>query len=119
MAWSAVFSFPNQATQMKEYLVSYEMTCGLLVVDGAIYSQYRAEIAPLLRAVSGAFRFDFEIARTLKSEVDHEINRLFLLRFPDREAKERFFANPQYVAVRSRLFERAVLGMTILSEHEF
>jgi len=98
--------------------VSYELTLGLLVVDTAIYAQYRAEIAPLLRAEAAAFRFDFEIARTLKSEADHEINRLFLLRFPDRAAKERFFTNPQYLEIRSRLFERAVRGMTILAEHE-
>jgi uncharacterized protein (DUF1330 family) len=94
------------------------MILGLLVVDTATYARYRAEIAPLLRAESGAFRFDFDIARTLKSEADHEINRLFLLRFPDRDAKGRFFANPQYLEIRSRLFERAVRGMTILSEHE-
>ena len=98
--------------------VSYEMTLGLLVADTATYAQHRAEIAPLLRAESAAFRFDFEIARTLKSEADHEINRLFLLRVPDRAAKERFFANPQYLEIRSRLFERAVRRMTILSEHE-
>jgi len=96
----------------------YEMMVGLLVANTAIYTQYRAEIAPLLEAESGVFRFDFEVARTLKSEADHEINRLFLLRFPNREAKERFFANPQYVEIRSRLFERAVRGVTILSEHE-
>ena len=98
--------------------MSYEMTVGLLVKDTAAYTQYRAEIAPLLLAESGAFRFDFEIARTLRSEADHEINRLFLLRFPDRAAKERFFAGPQYKEIRSRLFESAVRGTTILSEHE-
>lgn len=98
--------------------MAYEMTVGLLVEDTARYQEYRAEIAPLLRAESGYFRFDFEVGRTLKNEADHEINRVFVLRFPNREAKERFFANPQYREIRSRLYEPVVRGTTIVSEHD-
>jgi uncharacterized protein (DUF1330 family) len=95
----------------------FDMTVALLVADQDRYAQYRAEIATLLKAAGGAFRYDFEIARTLKSEAGHDINRVFLLRFPDREAKERFFAHPQYLEIRARLFETAVQRVTTIAEH--
>jgi len=95
----------------------FEMTVGLLVSDNETYTRYRTEIAPLLEAAGAAFRFDFEIARILKSEGDRKINRLFVLRFPDRAAKERFFADPRYLEIRGRLFEKAVEQTTIVSEH--
>ena len=46
----------------------FEMTVGLLVVDQEKYAQYRAEMTPLLEAAGGRFRYDFEVARTLKGE---------------------------------------------------
>ena len=98
--------------------MAYDMTAALLVANEDQYAQYRAEIAPLLEKAGGAFRYDFRIAATLKSEVDHEINRLFILRFPDRAAKERFFADPQYRAIRARLFEPAAPRMTVVGEGE-
>ena len=96
----------------------FEMTVGLEVTDGAKYAQYRAEIAPLLEGTGGKFRYDFEIARTLKSEASHPINRLFVLQFPDRARREEFFKNPEYLEIRRRLFEKAVDQMTILAERE-
>jgi uncharacterized protein (DUF1330 family) len=95
----------------------FEMTMGLFVADHEKYAQYRAEIAPLLEAAGGGFRYDFEIARTLKSETLDEINRLFVIRFPDRDTKDRFFADPQYVAIRSRLFDKAVKSKTVIAEY--
>ena len=97
--------------------MAYDMTAMLFVADQGKYAQYRAEIAPLLEAAGGAFRYDFEIAKALKSEVGHDINRVFILRFPDREAKERFFTHPQYLEIRARLFDKAVRSMTIIAEH--
>ena len=95
----------------------FDMTTALFVADPDKYAQYRAEIAPLLKAAGGAFRYDFEIARTLKSEAGHEINRVFILRFPDRGAKERFFTDRRYLEIRARLFETAVRRMTTIAEH--
>jgi uncharacterized protein (DUF1330 family) len=95
----------------------FEIIVGLLVVDHERYAQYRAEIAPLLQAAGGRFRFDFEIARTLKREAEHEINRLFVLQFPGRAAKERFFADPQYREIRARLYESAVKSTTMVAEY--
>jgi uncharacterized protein (DUF1330 family) len=97
--------------------MSYEMTVGLLVADQEKYSQYRAEIAPLLDAAGAGFRYDFQVARTLKSEADHNVNRVFVIQFPDRASKERFFADPQYVEIHDRLFEKAVQGTAIIAQY--
>ena len=87
------------------------------MTDHEKYAQYRAEIAPLLEAAGGRFRYDFEVARTLKSEAGHEINRLFVIQFPDRASKERFFADSRYLEIRARLFEKAVEGRAIIAEY--
>jgi uncharacterized protein (DUF1330 family) len=96
--------------------MSYEMVMGLLVLDHAKYTQYRAEIAPLLEAAGARFRYDFEVAGILRSEAEHEINRVFVLQFPDRTRKEQFFSSAQYLEIRARLFEPAVGGVTTLTE---
>jgi len=97
--------------------MSYEMTVGLLVADHEKYAQYRVEIGPLLAAAGGRFRYDFEVARTLKSETGEDINRLFVIQFPDCAGKDRFFTDPQYLEIRARLFEKAVGRMRIIAEY--
>ena len=97
--------------------MAFELTIGLWVVDGEKYARYRAEIEPLLKACGGTFRYDFEIAQTLKSEASHGINRLFVLQFPDPAAKLRFFEDPQYLEIRARLYEPSVQGWTTIAEH--
>jgi uncharacterized protein (DUF1330 family) len=98
--------------------MAYEMTVGLLVVDQQKYTAYRAAIAPLLEEYRAGFPYDFDIARTLKTSASHEINRVFVIRFPDRAAKERFFADPRYVAIRAERFVPSVAGTTMLGERE-
>ncbi|HLJ91254.1 MAG TPA: DUF1330 domain-containing protein [Candidatus Angelobacter sp.] len=98
--------------------MSFEMTVGLLVVDHEKYAQYRAEIAPLLQAAGAGFRYDFEVARTLKSEVGHDLNRVFVIRFPDRAARDRFFADPQYREINARLFATSVKETAMLAEYD-
>ena len=83
----------------------FDMTTVLFVDDQDRYPQYRAEIALLLKAIGGASRYDFEIVKTLKSEAGHDINRVFIRRFPDCGA------------IRARLFETAVRRMTTSAEH--
>ena len=85
----------------------FQMTVGLFVVDQERYAQYRAAIAPLLEAAGGGFRYDFDVARTLKSEVGREFNRVFVLEFPDRARKEQFFSDPQYREIRARHYPEA------------
>lgn len=96
----------------------FEMIIALLVADHEQYAQYRAEIAPLLERAGGRFRYDFEVARTLKGEAEHDINRLFVLQFSDPAGKERFFADPQYREIRARLYEKAVKCTTIIAEYD-
>lgn len=102
----------------RNMVVGYEMTVGLRVIDQELYTAYRAEMTPLLEAVGGSFRFDCEVARVLRGGEAFEINRLFVIGFPDREAKEMFFADPRYVEIRARLFSRSVAGMKIIAEYE-
>jgi len=97
--------------------MAFEMTVGLFVADNEKYSQYRAEIAPLLETAGAGFRYDFDVARTLKSETGQDINRVFVLHFPDRASKERFFADSKYREIRARLFEKAVERSTIIAEY--
>ena len=97
--------------------MSYEMTVGLVVVDQDLYGQYRREMRPLLDEAGGAFRFDFEVARVIHHEGVADINRTFVLRFPDQSSKERFFSDPRYVEIRRRLFEPAVKSTVFIAEY--
>lgn len=98
--------------------MSFQMIVGLFVADQEKYAQYRAEMTPLLHAAGGSFRFDFEVARTLKNDAPHDINRVFVIQFPDRETRDRFFADPRYLDIRGRLFEVSVNGITRIAEQE-
>jgi uncharacterized protein (DUF1330 family) len=95
----------------------YELTVGLLVTDQAMYAQYRREMRPLLERAGGAFRYDFDVARVLESEDGAEINRAFVIRFPDRSTKERFFSDPRYLEIRRRLFEPSVKSAVRIAEY--
>jgi len=94
----------------------YEVTYGLLVSDQETYARYRKEMAPMLEDAGGRFRYDFEVARTLKSEAGGELNRVFVIQFPDRKAWNGFLADPRYAVVRARYFEPSVARMVKLSE---
>lgn len=100
----------------REPLMPFVMIVGLLVTDHEKYAEYRADIAPLLAAAGGRFQYDFEVGLNLKNEARHEINRLFALQFPSRANRDRFFADQQYIDIRTRLFVPAVEGMTIIAE---
>jgi uncharacterized protein (DUF1330 family) len=97
--------------------MAFELQVGLFVSDHQRYAQYRAEMTPLLHAVGGRFRYDFEVSRVLQSEVEHPINRVFAIRFPDEETRTKFFSDPRYKAIRQTYFESAVQHTTILAEY--
>ena len=97
--------------------MSYEMTVGLAGGGSGPVPQYRKEMRPLLDEAGGAFRYDFEVARVLHSEGGADINRAFVLRFPDQSSKERFFADPRYVEIRRRLFDPAVKATVFIAEY--
>jgi len=98
--------------------MAHELLVGVHVVDDGLYAAYREGIAPILAEYGGSFRHDFVVARTLKSDVAHDINRVFTLRFPDVGRKDAFFADPRYLAVRTSYFPKAVKGVSFLAAYE-
>jgi hypothetical protein len=40
-----------------------------------------------------------------------------VIQFPERTGKERFFRVSHYVEIRARLFEKVVVGTTIIAEY--
>ncbi len=96
----------------------YEMMVGLTVRDPEQYAAYRAAMTPLLERRGGGFRHDFEIARVLRSDAAHPINRVFAIYFADEAAMRALFADPDYLAIKARLFDGAVGGTTILGQYE-
>lgn len=85
------------------------------MADPETYARYRSEIAPLLKEAGAGFIYDFEVTRTLYSADGAEFNRVFVIRFPDREARNAFFADPRYVAVRKLYFAPAVQRIATLT----
>ena len=83
-----------------------------------MYGEYRKGMSPILQRYGGGFRYDFVIGETLKSEASHPVTRLFAIFFPDRQTKEKFFADPEYKQVRERFFEKSVAGRTVIAEYE-
>jgi uncharacterized protein (DUF1330 family) len=88
---------------------------GLHVTDQALYAEYRAHMKPILKEFGGDFAYDFVVGEVLRSEVDHPINRVFTITFPDAGAAERFFGNERYLAVRAKYFEPGVARTTRLA----
>ena len=98
--------------------MSYERCVGLQISDEKLYQEYRDNMGPILERYRGHFRYDFNIALTLKSENGAPISRVFILAFPDVEAHEQFFADPEYLAVREKYFKPAVTHVTVMAEYE-
>lgn len=95
----------------------HTMLVGLWVTDHERYREYRAAMAPVLARFGGGFGYDFVVSEVLESEVEAPINRVFTLTFPDRRAREGFFADPEYVAARAAFFVPSVGHTTILAEY--
>src|SRR5262249_49894159 len=98
--------------------MAHEMIIGVTVTDGEIYSEYRAAIAPLLQKYGGHFPYDFTVSNVISSEADFSINRMFAFRFGDRDAKDRFFADPDYKTIRAAFFPRCVETFTVIAEYD-
>lgn len=91
----------------------HALLMALEVADQASYARYRQEMAPLLAEHGGRFVHDFVVAEVLLG-ARAGVNRVFTIAFPDREARERFFSDPRYVAVRARWFAPAVRSVEAL-----
>jgi uncharacterized protein (DUF1330 family) len=88
---------------------------GLEVTDEASYARYRAGMTPILESHGGSFGCDFVVAKVLKGPSER-LNRVFTMSFPSGTARERFFADPRYRAVRAEHFEPAVARVMVLAE---
>jgi len=86
------------------------------VVDRDGYARYRAAMAPILASHGGDFGIDFEIASVIRGPASFPPNRVFTIRFPDRAARDRFFADVAYRAVRAAHFVPAVANVVTLAE---
>lgn len=94
------------------------MLVGLEVKDSALYQRYREEMTPILRSYGGGFGYDFVVAKTLKSEAEAPINRVFTIYFPDREAADRFFGDAAYQKIRAERFDSAVGAVTAMASFD-
>jgi uncharacterized protein (DUF1330 family) len=95
----------------------FEILVGVEVRDEKGYADYRAAMTPLLEARGGRFGVDVEVAKVLKTPGSVAFNRLFTIRFPSAREQEEFFADPDYVAIKKRLFEPSVGGAEVLGRY--
>ncbi len=65
----------------------------------------------------GGFGYDFRIAEVLKSQTDGEINRVFTMHFPDKEAMQQFFSAEPDRAIKTEFFESSVASTTLIAEY--
>ena len=99
-------------------MMRHEILVGLHVSDDTSYQAYRDGMTPMLEERGGFFRYDFRVAEMLKGKSDQPINRLFLISFPDRETKDAFFADSDYLAVRAAHFDGAVDSVELIAEFD-
>ncbi len=99
----------------------YEMLVGLHVTDDQLYQDYREKMTPILIECGGGFGYDFRICEVLKSQTDNEINRVFTMHFPDKEARQQFFSAEPYRAIKTEFFESSevimVASTTLIAEY--
>lgn len=98
-------------------MASYERIVALRVTDEEGYQRYRDGMTPILASHGGRFRWDFRISEVLQGAGDEQLNRLFVLSFPDASAKEAFFSDPAYLAVREEHFDRSVGAVARIAEY--
>ncbi|WP_199609876.1 DUF1330 domain-containing protein [Flocculibacter collagenilyticus] len=98
--------------------MAYEMLVGLQVKDNEIYQQYRDAMMPILQSFGGSFGVDFKVAEVLKPAEGSKINRVFTINFPDKQAMDAFFSNPEYLQAKERFFEKSVAETTIIASYE-
>jgi len=95
-----------------------EMLIGLNVKDENRYRDYRDAMYPLLEKIGGGFKYDFVIAKTLVSQVSHDINRVFTIYFPDEEAKNAFFNDQGYKKIKEKYFDPSVSDTVCIAEYQ-
>ena len=95
----------------------FEMLVGLNVTDNLMYQAYRANMKPILHTYDGQFGFDFIVSEVLISETNNEINRVFTIRFLNKNKMEAFFKVEDYKKVKEKYFTNSVESTTIISSY--
>ncbi len=95
----------------------HEIFVELQVRDEAGYSRYREAMRPLLEARGGYFRRDYRVVEVLQGP-GSPVNRVFVISFPDAAAKQAFFADEAYRAVRAAFFDAAVESGGVVAAYE-
>ena len=95
-----------------------EIQLAMDIADADEYSKYRRAIAPVLDRYGGRVMHEFRVSEVVQSDSDVPVNRVATIRFPNRRAREAFFADPQYLAARQLHFEAAVRSSDRLAEYE-
>lgn len=95
-----------------------EILVGLNVTDENMYQNYRDGMTPILERMGGFFSYDFRVSETLKSRVSHDINRVFIIRFPNAETRKEFFNNSEYKKIRQKYFDNSVSDTALIAEYE-
>ena len=94
------------------------MLVGLYVTDDKKYQEYRENMKPILSEYGGGFNYDFKVSEVLLSESDNDINRVFIIHFPDRGTKDSFFSDTKYLEVKKQYYKGSVQNTTVLSSFE-
>ncbi len=94
-----------------------EMLIGLHVSDDERYTEYRRRMTPILERGGGSFGYDFRVSEVLISQTPKAINRAFTIRFPSDEAKESFFSDAEYLAIKLEYFEKSVQSTTTIASY--
>lgn len=97
--------------------MAIENLVGLQVTDQESYSKYRQEMAPILAEYGGSFRCDFHVSEALLPK-DSDINRVFIISFPDEKSQTSFFSHPDYLHIKEKYFKPAVKEVHYLAEFE-
>ncbi|MEN8374158.1 MAG: DUF1330 domain-containing protein [Gemmatimonadota bacterium] len=96
--------------------MAHEILVALDVTDEEEYRTYRLRMTPILESYGGRFAYDFRVSEVLKSDSEEPINRVFTIRFPDPDARRRFFADPEYLKVREEHFVPSAGGARVIGE---
>jgi uncharacterized protein (DUF1330 family) len=91
---------------------------GIEVTNDGDYQKYRESMTPILHSFGGSFGFDFKVDEVLKSKTEEPINRVFTIDFPSKEIMDKFFTDPEYLAVKTKYFQNSVKSVTTISMHE-
>jgi uncharacterized protein (DUF1330 family) len=93
------------------------MLVGLKVSNEDGYAEYRKAMRPLLLAAGGDFGCDFRVSEVLRAPGEADMNRVFTIHFPSDSARDAFFSDPAYLAIKERHFQGAVETTTILASY--